>query len=75
MKRSHAFSIYLATTLRNVLVVHSNTRSRGQQIVLFKTRRIYRYCHWTWPMPVNVVTFVVADCRPFPIYSISAYLP
>ena len=23
-----------------------------------------------WSMPVNVVTFVVADCRPFPTYSI-----
>ena len=75
MKQSHASSINLGTTLRSVLDMHSHARSRGQHTVLSKARRLCCCCYWTWPMPVNMVTFLVTDCRPFPINSISAYLP
>ena len=74
MKQSHPFSINLNRTSSSVSV-HSYARSHGQQTVFSKARRLCRYHYWTKPIPVNTVTLVVADCRPFPTYSILAYLP
>ena len=75
MKQSHAFSINLDKILKSFNGLHFHERSRVQQTVLSKGMRLCRCCYRTWPLPVNVVTFVVDDCRPFPTYSISTYLP